>query len=286
MSERKVLIPVDPAELSAQVIPPVVRRVLLEDGAHGELLCVLAGRDAYGLDERTAALRRRLDEVLRELGPELQGKVSTWVTSGDPTAEILARARDLDPWLLAMASHSRPAPVRWLRGSTTERVLRRATHPLLVHGPHCEAAPPPRLTRVLVALDGSERAEQVLPRAGELARAHGAELVLLRVGEERPRDALPDAPQPASEAELRRSLEPARARLKAAGLQVRARLGWGEPAEGILEAVTQEQADLLALTTHGYTGLDRWLFGSVAEKLLRAAPVPVLVLRTAATSLT
>ena len=72
-------------------------------------------------------------------------------------------------------------------------------------------------------------------------------------------------------------------RLAGSGLPVRTRVDVDAvPANAILDAVRLESADLVAMTTHGATGLERWVFGSVAEKVLRACPVPLLVKRTAA----
>jgi nucleotide-binding universal stress UspA family protein len=68
-------------------------------------------------------------------------------------------------------------------------------------------------------------------------------------------------------------------RLTAKGIRAVAKVRIGDPSREILAAVAEEKVDLIAMTTHGRSGLGRLLFGSVAENLLRSAPVPVLLLR-------
>lgn len=143
--------------------------------------------------------------------------------------------------------------------------------------------------RVLIPLDGSERAEAILPFAAEVAGPLDAELLLLRVVE-------PISPVVAvagtgvasldvlemREMEARQYLAALAERLEAKAIRVRTvvRLGW--PATEIPAVAVREGVDLIAMSTHGRTGLDRVLFGSVAEAVLRAAPVPVLMIRAKA----
>lgn len=143
--------------------------------------------------------------------------------------------------------------------------------------------------RVLIPLDGSERAEAILAFAAEVAGPLDAELLLLRVVEPiSPAVAVAEAGVVSAgvlemrEREARQYLAALAERLEAKGLRVRmlVRLGW--PAAEIPAVAAREGADLIAMSTHGRTGLDRVLFGSVAEAVLRAAPVPVLMIRAKA----
>ncbi len=137
--------------------------------------------------------------------------------------------------------------------------------------------------RILVALDGSQRAEQALPIAARLARASQGALVLVRAVSSLAVLALsPDtmmAYQRASEAEL----EEAKVYLKyvanlnsIAGIHVETRVIEDHAAAAILSVA--RSVDLIVLCSHGYTGMKRWMVGSVAEKVLRHAAVPVLLL--------
>jgi nucleotide-binding universal stress UspA family protein len=143
------------------------------------------------------------------------------------------------------------------------------------------------LERVLVPLDGSGVAEAILPFAEELAGPLNAEIVLVRViepvvtgvglatGDPGGADALLHAQLAA-----KRYLEDVAARLSARGLRVRTQAAFGTPSVKLAELATAEKADLIAMATHGRGGVGRLLFGSVAEALLRAATIPVLLFRT------
>lgn len=140
--------------------------------------------------------------------------------------------------------------------------------------------------RVLVPLDGSELAETILPFAERIAGPLGAEVVLLTVVE--PLSAITglatggvDRPDALflRQLEARTHLTETAKPLEARGLRVRTLLGLGVPAVEIVESARAVGADLIAMTTHGRSGLRRAVFGSVAEEVLRAASVPVLMIR-------
>jgi nucleotide-binding universal stress UspA family protein len=142
------------------------------------------------------------------------------------------------------------------------------------------------IARILVPLDGSETAEAVLPAAQALAGPLGAELVVLRVVEPLTAvEAVATAGVVAPDTLFLRELEAkeylgrVRERLARAGLRVRAELRRGQAAPEILAAVADTQADLVAMSSHGRSGLGRLLFGSVAQAVLARATVPVLVVR-------
>jgi nucleotide-binding universal stress UspA family protein len=128
--------------------------------------------------------------------------------------------------------------------------------------------------RVLVAVDGSEMAEAVLPFILAIAQPLGLDVVLLRVNPRAQPD-LAEAARLMSQAyvaDLAKEVE-------AAGVRVTTSVRDGVPVDEILAAARDEGADLIAMTTHGRTGPSRLLFGSVAEGVLREATVPVLVMR-------
>jgi nucleotide-binding universal stress UspA family protein len=152
--------------------------------------------------------------------------------------------------------------------------------------PKATAEERPMCERVLIPLDGSELGEAILPFAEKIAGPLDAEIVLVRVVEPlsaveamaAPGVVTPDT-FPLREMEAKRYLTDVEKRLTGKGLRVRARIQIGSPAEEILAAAATVGADLIAMTTHGRSGLTRILFGSVAEAVLRASPVPVLMIR-------
>lgn len=140
--------------------------------------------------------------------------------------------------------------------------------------------------RILVALDRSERSEQVLPWVRGLALPAGAGVVLLHVCPE-PEPVVAEGHVVAFvdqvEAQRREDatgyLEGVARTLRMAGFLVDVCVRFGEPAKEILEAAREAGADLIALATHGRSGIARLLHGSVASQVLRRAHVPVLLLR-------
>src|SRR6185503_8725655 len=137
--------------------------------------------------------------------------------------------------------------------------------------------------RILVPLDGSPRAEAVLPQIARILKREDSEILLLGV------------PQPPSIAfgtelapplivdyrgETRTYLARLEKRWADEGIRVRALVEEGPPAGTILETAERENVTLIAMATHGRSGLARWVFGSVTEKVIRASAVPLLVLRS------
>jgi nucleotide-binding universal stress UspA family protein len=269
---REVLVPLDGSELSERIVEHVRRLLVLED-ATVTLLRVAGARG-----EPEDAARLELERVARRLRDE-GATVRVEVKVGEPAAVLLDFARDHRPSLVAMATHGRSGIARWIRGSTAERVLRGSPAPLLLANPF--ALEPPaelRFQKILVPLDGSPGAFEVLPLAGELARLYGAEIILHMTVEVPPID-VPMSLAPMTTKDALLLLESWRTRVPP-GVPVRTSAAYGPPAPAILEAAERERADLVALTTHGLTGARRWLLGSVAEGVLRHARCPLLVVRT------
>ncbi len=141
--------------------------------------------------------------------------------------------------------------------------------------------------RILVTLDGSTLAAQALPHAEALARQADAELILLRVVpylnmELVVVDDLPlgwnnlDQQQVIVDAAMQ-ELQGWVRTLKLPRASANVKLG--EPADEIIDYVRTYAIDLLVMSTHGRTGLQRWLMGSIANKVVASASCPVLLIR-------
>ena len=141
------------------------------------------------------------------------------------------------------------------------------------------------LKKVLVPVDGSPVAETILPFIEQIAGPLDMEIILLRVVPLTPlvvvamgqRVGVGDPVM--KELDAQASLEPLVGALRAKGVRAGGRVRIGDPATEIVAAAKEIRADLIAMTTHGRSGLGRVLFGSVAEAVLRAGPVPVLLMR-------
>ncbi|HLF95357.1 MAG TPA: universal stress protein [Planctomycetota bacterium] len=197
----------------------------------------------------------------------------------DAATQILDFARERGVDLIAMSTHGRSGLSRIFVGSVTEEVLRRTEVPLLVCRPGAAVG---EWDRIVVALDGSERAEEILPEAARIARAQKAGVDLVRVAlpvvsaggvGEFPLVFPAENPLP--------YLKAVSGRLQAEGVDARAVGLEGRAAFEILKYAKDNNAGLICMTTHGRTGVARVLLGSIAEEVLRHATCPVLLRRMA-----
>ena len=137
-----------------------------------------------------------------------------------------------------------------------------------------------RMERILVPLDGSGCAEAVLPSVEKLAKELKASVALLRVVYAH---TFPGVDPTDAEVKVVREgedyLRSIEERLKAKGLKVDSHVRYGVDAEEILDHAAQRDIDFIAMTTHGRSGVKRFLIGSVAEKILRHSPKPVFLVR-------
>jgi nucleotide-binding universal stress UspA family protein len=231
-------------------------------------------------------------DALRALGPGVD--VWTTVRIGDPADELLAVAAEQGGRegnaVLVLTTHGRSGLARTFWGSVADRVLRHAAVPVLLlpaSGAAEWPAPAPEGRRLLVTLDGSALAEEILGAVGALA-ALDASLLLVRV-------VLPAAPEYMVARAVAGSVEPEESLdaaeryletvadgLRARGLRVETRALLGPPVPTIVHLATTAGADAIAIATHGRGGAARLVFGSVATGVLQRTTVPLLVLRPTA----
>jgi nucleotide-binding universal stress UspA family protein len=137
-----------------------------------------------------------------------------------------------------------------------------------------------KFKKLLVPLDGSSCAEDVLPFVEGLAHDLKAGISLLRVAYARTFPGVdPTDAEVAVVQEAEKYLQDIEGQLKGKGFEVDTHVRYGDDAEEILDHAAQKGIDFIAMTTHGRSGVKRWLLGSVAEKILRHAPKPVFLVR-------
>ena len=209
---------------------------------------------------------------------------------GKPFHEITTDARERAADLIVIATHGYTGAKRVLLGSTAEQVVRHAPCPVLTVPTRTMAKragkkSPFTVKKILVPIDFSNISKDALPWATFLASHFGAELVLLHIVEKFPIDYLlgpelmnhtivPLMKQAEADLEhLAGSLS------KSTEVNISAVVREGKPFEEICHAAKALGADLIALTTHGYTGLKHVWLGSTAERVVRHAHCPVLVVR-------
>lgn len=240
-------------------------------------------------------LEAEADHYLSTLAEQLRdvSVAAHYVVRRGPAAEaILDYASQTDIGYIVMATHGYSGLKRWTHGSVAERVLQTAKVPLLlIRAGEKDVVQdwqqPVQCGRILVPLDGSPRAEQILHTVTSVAQAMGAELVLFQVPVAHvsgwmagdlylPIQGVLDT----AEEDAVTYLNTVAGRLKGQGLEVTTATAMGSMASCIVEYAEANQIDLIAMCTHGRTGLARWALGSVADRVLRAGSTPILLLRT------
>ena len=293
---RRILVPLDGSQVAEQVLP-YVRYLAGKLKIPVDLLGVvdlvgmtssIRAPDAQKLDTFIAEGVRRKEVYLEKMGKTLAGvSVSQIVRKGKPEEVVIEQAASDGATLIAIASHGRSGIDRWLLGSVAEKVLRGTTNPLLLvratTGEKGEGEN--TIKRVIVPLDGSALAENVLPHVTALSKEMAFETVLLRAYNLKQvisadEDYIPDWDVLEAEArgEAISYLDGKVRELKSQGLiQVSARASEKEAAQGIIDAATEPNS-LIAMCTHGRSGIKRWVLGSVTEKVIRHSNCPVLVI--------
>ncbi len=277
MSLERIVVPLDGSELSERIVSQL-KRILVRKDSAVTLVRVVSPevRDASGGDllDETRAKLERLAKELRSQG----ANVSSEVLVGPPAERLLSFAEENRASLIAMATHGRTGLARWVRGSTTERVLRASKVPLLVANPFALGERDERrFARIVVPLDLSERSAEVLPLVAEIARLYDSEVTLLYVIEVPAALEYPVSFEHLTGADAKKVLDEQAKKLP--GIRVTTATEVGSPAWAIVQKAEEEKADLIAMTTHGRSGAARWAFGSVAEQVIRHAPCPLLVKR-------
>ncbi len=287
---KKILAPLDGSELAEGVLPYVAEIA----GRIDAEVVLLTSIQPIGVWESTAAAinlsqeealaQHYLDQQVGVLR-EQRIKVRRRVFHGDAAAAILDAAADEAADLIAMSSHGRSGITRWLFGSVTDRVLHNTDIPLLIVRPPAKRPPAPAFKKILVPLDSSPVAEAILPFVETVAKAFGSSLVLYHAVP--PLLAYPgfETVQPAYTGDLLEEMQKqahefltrAGKGLEGRGFEVTLLTSVELAVDGILGAAQESGADLIAISTHGRSGIGRAVIGSVADAVVRRAALPCLL---------
>lgn len=201
---------------------------------------------------------------------------------------IASYSREVSADLIVLTTHGRSGFTQLWLGSVAEALLHSLSLPMLLLRPTPAPVAPTPFRHIIVPLDGSAMAEQILPHAMTLAGHDHAEVTLLRViegqqahifsasGEYRPRENSVTAQRAAAEVYLNHQAS----EMLAKGYPVHTAVAVaGHPARAILTAAEEHGADLIALATRGRNGIVRTIMGSVADKVIRGGTLPVLAMR-------
>ena len=296
----KMLIPLDGSRTAEKVLPyaralggalkiPVELLAVVDTGEMGTQIAPDKGRF---LDTMFEEAERASRNYLKTISAKATGvNIKSTVAKGRAEEAIIENAGADKNTLIAMATHGRSGLDRWMLGSVTEKVLRACDNPLLVvrASEAIDEREKIALKSVIVPLDGSELAERVFPAVIAMAEAMDMEVILFRAYQV-PYNAFPgeDAYSAINYEELMASfrdeateyLNKKSAELKKQGLaKVSCVTKEGLSADQIIAIGSATPQNLIAMCSHGRSGVRRWVLGSVTETVVRHSADPVLVVR-------
>ena len=286
---KKILIPLDGSKLAEQILP-FARSFAEASQAPVELLKV---NDPGRIAAYAPPLQggEYLDAVAKKFFPP-HWRIEKTVELGEPATIIVERTGGDPDCLIAMATHGMSGIRRWLMGSVASKVAQTSLSPvLLIHPTETTESPASfRPGTILLPLDGSGLAEKALAHAAEIAKRMISELHLLRVYSV-PSHAYVVAdgvtaqgPVPfrdAMELEATTYLNAKADGLRADGIkQLTVTAIEGDAATEIIDLVDRTPMSMVVMSTHGRSGVGRWLLGSIAERVIQHSHAPVLLIRS------
>lgn len=274
---RSILVPLDGSSFAEQALP-LAELVGRAKGTRLHLLCV-GDADDKGKEQYLSGISQRLEDA----GIEAEHMV----LAGKVVDALEERAKQVDADLIVMATHGRKGLERLRLGSVTEGLVSRGVAPMLLLHPGPDGAPvvvPESLGHVVVALDASGFAQSILDPLESLGVAAGVTgYTLVHVAQDKTAAGHAGwTPLAAVQERAEQSLAPVRERLTGPGREVNVQVVMAsDPSAGIIGIAEEVGADLIAMTTHGMTGLRPTLVGSVAAQVLRNWSGIVLLQRPA-----
>ncbi|OGO19286.1 MAG: hypothetical protein A2144_08325 [Chloroflexi bacterium RBG_16_50_9] len=306
---KKIIVPLDGSE-AAETVLNLAKNFAVRSGTALTLLHVCTPEQAEWERLHQSYIERIADQVQHDISKmcdtvqcrfeHATATASPVLVKGEPVREMVRYAEENEANIILMATHGRSGLTRSAMSDIANRVVRTSTVPVWLIRTLgsdeivCAEWPP---QRVLVPLDGSDKAEKVLPYAVEYARLFDAELMLLRICEEP--EISGDYPWPDWDKHVEHTrshyqaqcslyLNEVEQRLKDSGIKVTKESWLGNAAEEIIGYIKQNRCDLVAMTTYGRSAVPRWLadlpvghwvFSNVTEQVLATTSRGILLVR-------
>jgi len=280
---ERILVPLDGSELAEQAISYVEQ---IAQKLKSEVIFITVCLPGDPMERALTEYIERRAEKFQSLGMETR----SLCIEGEPAASIIDFSGKNDVGLIVISTHGRTGVSHWPLGSIANKVVQMSHIPVfLVRSNHRGKTPADmELQKILVPLDGSKFSEEILPFVENLAKAMGSQVTILRAIE------TVKLPQLAAymdreksekdfmakmEREAERYLDRKKDVLKIKELKVKSVLVQGKPVETILKYVEDKSINLIALSTHGFSGITKWAYGSVAARIIESSTRPVLLVR-------
>jgi nucleotide-binding universal stress UspA family protein len=286
MKIEEILVPLDGSK-EAESVLPYIKELAPKFNSRVYILGIGIGRKARRVN-------RFLEDYIYRIVDELKVekiKAEPIVLYGTAADKILDFTAEQETDLIIMTTHGRSGITRWWMGSVAEKVISEAAAPVLLIRSKRRTISAAEKTgsfhKILAPLDGSDIGEVALPYAEAVAANSRATIDLVQVIS--PPGTVeanllggPDwrkfvtAMRDAGEDYLKNVAD----RLSGKNIKVSYEVLTGDPADKIVEYAAAKGASLIAMSTHGRTGLARWVLGSVADKVLHEARIPILLVRS------
>ena len=281
---KKLLVPLDGSKFSESVLP-WARTLSAKLGLGLKLLrCYEPPASVYMMPETMIPepsfdvepeRKEMIDDYLRRVKSRQPGGRAEHVCcEGDPALAILKTCEDDEVDGIVMASHGRGGLERWLLGSVATKVLRGSHTPIYLLNSHLGVKVPEKVDNILVCLDGSELSEAAIPHAVKLAIAFEAKITLYQ-GIEFAHIGNPHLEKAIEyqRANIKEYLESVAAKFTGVTIDTKTRVAGQDL--GILEE--SQLCDILVMSSHGHSGIKRWMVGSTTEKIMQTVPKPLLI---------
>lgn len=291
---RRILFPTDFSSRADEVMTHAAY-LARETGAELHVLHVYdvpAAKSTSGPDEGESDFRRRVQDRVKQIAGEFGGadlRTVAVIRTGEAAAPVINEyAVEAGIDLIVLGTHGRRGLRRVFMGSVAEEVIRSAPCPVYcIRQKDDEATPPVRMPeRVLVPTDFSEYAGRAIA-AGRRFIADEGQLHLVHVVEDMVPPAIYGLEYPTyhdMSEEIERHARDELANLAASvvdrGIQVVTSVITGYAASALIDYSRDNDIDLIVLSTHGRSGVERLLLGSVTEKVVRTSETPVLIIRS------
>ncbi len=275
----KILVPLDQSEFSHQILQHL-HRLAADADIETTLVHVLPDllrAEPRDIDSHLDDARRLLQKGARHF-KERNGSVRCETRMGNAVREICKLAILLPASLIAMSTHGRTGLDRVFHGSVAEGVLRNSTVPMFIFPSRRDESPEPphEIRRILFPLDDAEMALELLPLVAHIAQRFDTHVYLYH--DER---GTTETTEFATKTDVPTLIRPLREQLEHKGVRVTlesSRLKSAAPE--IVRKIDELEIDLVAMVTHGRSGFERGVFGSVTEAVLRHSRCPVLAKHT------
>ncbi|HVP57709.1 MAG TPA: universal stress protein [bacterium] len=296
---KHVLVPLDGSELAETALPYAGEIA----GRLGSKVTIIYVSEPEKPDPFPRMHRSYMDRMVaatqREAAKYLDKKAGTTqatseILKGNAAEKIVDYADAKDAGLIVMTTHGRTGVKRWALGSVAEKVVRASVKPVFLirgTGPRPARSKKGAFLKALVPLDGSKAGESALPQMAELAAKLNTELILLQVLPLGFMDMSPsgygwvmyrEEAVRATELLAKEYLDEVGARLMNRGVTaVRSEVRFGDAAQTIIEFADEAKVNVVAMSTHGSSGIRRWVFGNVADRVLHEGKTPVLLVKAA-----